>query len=87
MASLQQLSASLFPYRWRLLAISMAGLLVSVALIFLARSTLGFALAGPLVLLPWGLMCVARSRYTFLSAFFLILVALGIAWPFIVLLG
>jgi hypothetical protein len=87
MASLRQLSASLFPYRRRLLAIAMAGLLVCVALIFLAPSKLGFALAGPLVLLPWGLMCLARSRYTLLSAFFLILVALGIAWPFIVVLG
>jgi len=87
MAFLQQLSASLFPYRRWLLAISMAGLLVSVALFFLAPSTLGFAFAGPLVLLPWGLMCVARSKYTVLSAFFLILVALGTAWPFIVLLG
>jgi hypothetical protein len=69
------------------LAIAMVGLLVSVALIFLARSTLGFAIAGPLFLLPWSLMCVARSKYAFLSGFFLIFVALGIAWPFIVLLG
>ena len=87
MASLQQFSASLFPYRRRLLAVSMVGLLVSLALIFMARSTLGFALAGPLFLVPWGLMCVARARFAFLSVLFLILVALGVAWPFIVLLG
>ena len=87
MASLQQLPASLFPYRWRLLGISMAGLLVCLALIFLARSKFGFALAGPLVLFPWGLMCVARSQYAVLSVFFLVLSGLGVAWPFIVLLG
>lgn len=87
MTSLQQLSSLLFPHRRRLLAISMAGLLICIALFFLARSALGVALAGPLVLLPWGLMCVARSRYAFQSAFFLVLAALGLAWPFIVLLG
>lgn len=87
MAFLLQLSSSLFPHRWRLLAISMAGLLICVALFFLAHSAIGFALAGPLVLLPWGLMCVARAKYALQSAFFLALATFGLAWPLIVLLG
>jgi hypothetical protein len=87
MASLQQLSTSLFPYRRKLLAVAMLGLVASVALIFLARSVMGFALAGPLVFLPWGLMCVGGAKNSLQSAFFLVLVVAGIAWPFIVLLG
>lgn len=87
MTSLQRLSASLLPYRKKLFATAMIGLAVSVALIFLARSVIGFALAGPLVCLPWGLMCVSGAKNSLLTAFFLMLALVGIAWPFIVLLG
>jgi hypothetical protein len=87
MASLQQLSITLFPYRWKLFAVSMAGLAVSVALIFLARSSMGFALAGPLVFLPWGLMCVGGAKNSLQAVFFSVFSLLGLAWPFIVLLG
>jgi hypothetical protein len=87
MASLQQLSTSLLPYRWKLFAVAMVGLVASVALIFLAHSVMGFALAGPLVFLPWGLMCMGGAKNSLQSAFFLVLVLAGIAWPFIVLLG
>jgi hypothetical protein len=87
MASLQQLPITLFPYRWKLFTVSMAGLVVSVALIFLARSAMGFALAGPLVFLPWGLMCVGGARNSLQVVFFSVFSLLGLAWPFIVLLG
>jgi hypothetical protein len=87
MASLQQLSATLFPYRWKLFALSMAGLAVSAALIFVARSSMGFALAGPLVFLPWGLMCFGGAKNSLQTVFFSVFSLLGLAWPFIVLLG
>ena len=87
MSSLQQFSTTLFPYRWKLFAVAMVGLVVSVALIFLAHSAMGFALVGPLVCLPWGLMCVGRAKNSLVSAFFLVFAFLGIAWPVIVLLG
>jgi hypothetical protein len=87
MAGLQQLSTNLFPHRWKLFVVCMAGLAVSVVLIFLARSTMGFALAGPLVFLPWGLMCIGNSKNSLQAVFFSVFSLLGLAWPFIVLLG
>jgi hypothetical protein len=87
MASLQQLSTALFPYRWKLLAVSMAGLIVSLAVIFLTRSAIGFALAGPLVVLPWGLICIGGAKNLPQAAFFSVFSLLGLAWPFVVLLG
>jgi hypothetical protein len=87
MSFLRQLPGSLFPYRWWLLTFSMCGLLLSLAVIYFARSPVGFALAGPLTCTPWGLICVARSKLVSLTAFFLMLSAVGLVWPFVVLLG
>jgi len=87
MAALQQLSTILFPYRWKLFAVSIAGLAASAAIIFLTRSAVGFALAGPLVFFPWGLLCVGGSKNSLQAAFFSVFSLLGLAWPFIVLLG
>lgn len=82
----QRLSASLFQYRWKLFAASLIGMAICGVVIFTARSNVGFALTGPLVLTPWGLMCVARTKHFLVSVFFIGLALLGLAWPFIVLL-
>jgi len=62
--------------------------------IFTRPGNLGFALAGPFVLLPWTLMLISgwsRQRYQFMRWFFAlflpIMLLVALMWPAIVLLG
>jgi hypothetical protein len=91
--SLTSYSEALHPYRWRLLSVALLGLLLCVALMFLRPGNLGFALAGPFVILPWTLMLVSgwskqrlplvRGFYAFLLP---VMLVLALLWPAIVLL-
>ena len=77
------------PLRWRIACVAMLGLLVTVLLIFFVRSNIGFALAGPLFMVPWCLMCAAMARNpSRISLMFLAFCCLvGFTWPAIVLLA
>ena len=93
---MHEIHERLHPVRGYLLATALSGLAVSLAIIFFSSTpAVGFALAGPLVILPWCLMCVAVARpnspwmphwlYAWTVAFYLCGAALGISWPVIVL--
>ena len=90
-------AASLNKYRWLLLAVMFISVIFIAALIFLKQAILGFALAGPLVLLPWVafLLCYwfrpEVQRWTFIlwcQAIMLdILFIVALLWPFMVAFG
>ena len=84
---LLQLSMFLRPHRWKLLATAIAGLAISLALIFTVPSAVGFALMGPSVVVPWGLMCAGSARSPLQASFFFSFTLLGAVWPLVVLLG
>jgi len=81
-------------YRWLLLAVASIGVFLIAALISLKKPILGFALAGPLVFLPWAafLLCYwfrpEVKRWTFIlwcQAITLdILLIIALLWPFMV---
>lgn len=55
-----QLATRLFPYRWRLLAMSLLGIASLLAALTLGSSgvtTIASTLAGPLIFVPWVLFC------------------------------
>lgn len=94
MSKLQRTRERLIPFRWYIFATTFVGLAISVAFIFSAYSTAGFALAGPLFVVPWCLTSVAFSRPSkwmpqellpVATAFNCLGVCLGLAWPLIVL--
>ena len=90
MGQLQEIvERQLKPLRWQLTCVAMLGLLVTVLLIFFVRSNIGFALAGPLFIVPWCLMCavVARSPSRLSLMFLAFCCILGLTWPAIVLLA
>jgi hypothetical protein len=81
-------------FRWHLFATASIGFAISVALIFSPYSTAGFALLGPLFMVPYCLGIVAFSKPSkwmpqellpAATAFFLLGACLGLAWPLIVL--
>lgn len=84
---LLRFSALVRPHRWKLLAAAIAGLAISLALVFTVPSDVGFALMGPWVVVPWGLMCVGSAKNPLQAGFFSAFTLLGAAWPFVVLLG
>ena len=77
---------ALHRFRREFFVASGVGLLATLALIFLVPSSIGFALAGPLALLPWFLGCAALSQSKIASTFFLAAAVLALFWPIIVLL-
>ena len=95
MTSFTRIHERLYPYRWQLLAGAIAGLLISIAIIFLAPGELGFVLVGPIGFFPFAFACIALAEpqkffwpqllYAPATAFHLFFAALGLAWPFIVL--
>jgi hypothetical protein len=88
---------SLNKYRWLLLVVIAVSVISIATLIFLKHAILGFALAGPLVLLPWAafLLCywfrpevrrwavILWCQAIMLDALFVV----ALSWPFMVIFG
>ena len=94
MSNLQRIREKLIPFRWHLVAFTLVGLAVSVALVFSPYSTAGFALAGPLFMAPYCICITAFSKPSkwmpqellpVATVFAFLGVGLGVAWPLIVL--
>jgi hypothetical protein len=80
--------------RWWFLAATALGAAAVAALLVFVPSALGFAAAGPFVMVPWGLFLITLGfrpgfKATLLNnlqmGFFSLFVVLGLAWPVIVL--
>lgn len=88
---------SLNKYRWPLLAVIAVSVILIASLIFLKQVIFGFALAGPLVLLPWVvfLLCYwfrpGIRRWTFIlwcQAIMLdVLFVVALFWPSMIVFG
>ena len=89
MEKLQSFAKKLRPLRWILALAVMIGFFATGLTLFLVPSSLGFALAGPLVIVPWCLMSIsfARNPSNQSLLFALLCCGVGVAWPAIVLLG
>lgn len=84
-------------YRWLLLAVISISVILIAVFIFLKRAILGFALAGPLILLPWGAFLICYwfrpevRRWIFIlwcQAIMLdVLFVVALLWPFMVISG
>jgi hypothetical protein len=85
LGSPQSVVVALHRYRRALFLFSGVGLLACLAIIFLVPSAAGFALMGPLAMLPWCLGCVALSKNSVLAFFFLAMAVFALGWPLIVL--
>jgi hypothetical protein len=83
MSALDALTEKLRAKRFWIVVGLVTGVLISGALIALAPSQIGFVLAGPLVIFPWGLLCIAFARRPSapMVAFFAVLAMCGLAWP------
>lgn len=89
MKKLQFFVKRLHQIRWIFALSAVLGLCAMGLTLFLVPSNLGFALAGPLVIIPWCLTSISFSRNpTYLSLLFALFgCGVGLVWPAIVLLG
>ena len=89
MEKLQIMVVKLHRFRWFIALLAGFGFCATGLTLFFVPSNLGFALAGPLVIVPWSVMSVSFSRnpsdHSLLFALFCI--GAGLAWPVIVLVG
>ena len=79
---LSKLAEKLRSCRFLITIVAVIGLVLTGALIAFVPSQLGFALAGPLVIFPWGLLCIAYARKppAPVVAFFAVFALCGLAW-------
>ena len=82
MNSLSKLAEKLRAHRLLIATAVVIGLAATGVLIALVPSQLGFAMAGPLVVFPWGLLCIAFARQPSAAvvAFFAAFSLCGFAW-------
>jgi hypothetical protein len=82
-------------HRWWLLAATFVGACITAATLVFVPSSLGFALAGPLVGVPWFLFCMgmalrpgspSQALKPLAIPFFGMMLLVALAWPVIVLL-
>jgi hypothetical protein len=80
------ISRRLARLRIALFVVSALGFIVVAALILMSPSQLGFVLAGPLLILPWGLACSALSDSRLSSIVGLSVAGVGLIWPLLFLI-
>lgn len=87
MTALLQLASTLNARRQAVATVCVVGALVVALCMVLVPSQLGFVLAGPLLICPWALLCIAfaKTPSTMSLGFFAALAAVGLAWPLIYL--
>jgi hypothetical protein len=79
-------SRRLARFRVALFVVSAVGFAIVAALILLSPSQTGFVLAGPLLILPWGLACSTLSNSRLSSIVGLSVAGVGLIWPALFLL-
>jgi len=81
MSALDTLTEKLRAKRVWIVVGLLTGMIISGVLIALVPSQIGFVLAGPLVIFPWALLCIASARRPFAPIVFVVYALCGLAWP------